>query len=98
MTGAYVSCLYFSLQVAGIAFGVSETIAVYALAVIAKNTIPTPGGLGPIEAAMIGSLVGFGVGEAAAISSVLIYRLATFWIPLPFSIIAYRYIGSKKLV
>lgn len=98
VTGAYILCLYFSLQTIGVDIGITQAITVYAFAVIAKSAIPAPGGLGPVEAAMIASLVGFGIADSAAVSSVIIYRLATFWIPIPFSILSYRYINAKKLV
>lgn len=98
VTAVYILCLYFSLQTVGVALGISEVITAYALAVVAKSAIPAPGGLGPIEAAMIGTLIGFGVVSGAAIAAVIIYRLATFWIPVPFSILSYRYLDSKKLI
>lgn len=98
VTVAYILCLYLSLQTIGVAIGISVAVTVYALAVIAKSAIPAPGGLGPVEAAMIAGLIGFGVGEGAAVSAVIIYRLATFWVPIPFSVLSYHYVSRKKLV
>ncbi len=98
VTALYVVCLYAALQSVGVHIGASQAILAYATAVLAKSAVPTPGGLGPVEAALIGSLLGFGVDKSAAISAVLIYRLATFWIPVPFSLLSYRYINQRKLV
>ena len=43
---------------------------------------PTPGGLGAIEAALVAGLTGVGLGSGAAVSAVLTYRLATYWLPV----------------
>jgi undecaprenyl-diphosphatase len=98
VTASYVACLYFALQSIGVHVGVSQAIVTYALAVLAKSAIPAPGGLGPVEAAMITTLITFGIPRDDAIAGVVIYRLATFWIPIPFSVAAYRYIERKKLI
>jgi uncharacterized protein (TIRG00374 family) len=58
----------------GTAFLVAMTIATFA---------PTPGGLGAVEAALIAGLTGFGLPDGVAVSSVLAFRLATFWLPIP---------------
>jgi uncharacterized membrane protein YbhN (UPF0104 family) len=44
---------------------------------------PTPGGLGAVEAALSTGLAAAGMPGAAAVSAVLLYRLATFWLPVP---------------
>jgi undecaprenyl-diphosphatase len=43
---------------------------------------PTPGGLGVIEAALVAGLTGVGLGSGAAVSAVLTYRRATYWLPV----------------
>jgi glycosyltransferase 2 family protein len=43
---------------------------------------PTPGGLGAIEAATIAGRTGIGISSGPAMSAVLTYRLATYWLPL----------------
>jgi undecaprenyl-diphosphatase len=98
VTVAYLICLYASLKAFGLSLPVGTIIFVYAAAVIARNAIPTPGGLGPLEAAMIGTLVALGVGKEQALSAVLLYRLATFWLPIPFSAAAYKYINAKRII
>ncbi|MDQ2780978.1 MAG: lysylphosphatidylglycerol synthase domain-containing protein, partial [Actinomycetota bacterium] len=70
------------------AFGVEKPIAaiavVYFTGAIIGSAVPTPGGLGGIEAAMSAGLVAIGVDSGTAVSSVLLYRIATYWIPIPF--------------
>ena len=43
---------------------------------------PTPGGVGAVEAALIGGLAAFGVPAAIAVPSVLLYRILTCWLPV----------------
>ncbi|HBW18669.1 MAG: lysylphosphatidylglycerol synthase domain-containing protein [Streptosporangiaceae bacterium] len=50
-------------------------------AVIAAAS-PTPGGLGAIEAALVAGLTGVGLAAGPAVSAVLVYRLATYWLPV----------------
>ena len=57
---------------------------VYFAGAIIGSAVPTPGGLGGIEAAMSAGLIAIGVDSGTAVSSVLLYRLATYWLPIPF--------------
>ncbi len=41
-----------------------------------------PGDPGAIEAATIAGLIGIGISSGPAVSAVLIYRLATYWLPV----------------
>ncbi len=60
----------------------------------------TPGGLGFVEAGLTGTLVLAGVGAADAVVATLVYRLASFWLPLPAGLVGYtvfrrRYPGAQ---
>jgi undecaprenyl-diphosphatase len=44
---------------------------------------PTPGGVGGVEAALTAALTGAGVPAAEALSAVFLFRLATYWAPVP---------------
>ncbi len=98
ITLTYIGCLYASMEALGISASLTLAVIVYASAIIAKTAIPTPGGLGPVEVAMAASLHGFGVVSATAYATVVLYRLATFWIPIPFSLLAYKIITKKRLI
>jgi undecaprenyl-diphosphatase len=98
VTIAYITCLYAAFRAFDIPLGITAAIFVYASAVIARSAVPTPGGLGPLEAAMIAAMVGLGAGKEEAFGAVILYRLATFWLPIPFSLLAYKHVNSKKLI
>ncbi|GAB3882183.1 lysylphosphatidylglycerol synthase domain-containing protein [Terrabacter terrigena] len=70
------------------AFGAEPSLAsvavVYFAGAIVGSAVPTPGGLGGIEAAMSFGLVQIGVDSAVAVPAVILYRLATYWLPIPF--------------
>ncbi|MED7825628.1 lysylphosphatidylglycerol synthase transmembrane domain-containing protein [Streptomyces chiangmaiensis] len=54
----------------------------YLAATIAVAAVPTPGGIGSVEAALIVALVAAGGPAALATAVVLAYRIITVWLPL----------------
>ncbi len=56
--------------------------AVYLGASALASVAPSPGGLGAIEAALVAGLTGVGMESGPAVSAVLTYRLATYWLPV----------------
>ncbi|MCV7193962.1 flippase-like domain-containing protein [Mycolicibacterium brumae] len=46
------------------------------------SAAPTPGGVGAVEAALIGGLAAFGVPMGVAVPAVLLYRILTCWLPV----------------
>jgi undecaprenyl-diphosphatase len=82
VTLAYIGGLAASIQAFGGGVGIAEIGAVYMAASAIAAASPTPGGLGAIEAALIAGLTGVGLGSGAAVSAVLTYRLATYWLPV----------------
>ena len=54
------------------------------------NLLPfVPGGVGSVDAGMIGAFLAFGEPSATVIVSVLAYRVIAFWLPIPPGVIAY---------
>jgi putative heme transporter len=53
------------------------------------NVLPLPGGLGGVEGAMIGALLGFHVHAALAVTAVLGYRAFEYWLPIIPGALAY---------
>jgi len=60
-------------------------LVLYALVVAAlMNLIPlTPGGLGLVELGLTGSLLAAGVAAPAALLATFVFRIVSFWLPLP---------------
>jgi uncharacterized membrane protein YbhN (UPF0104 family) len=53
------------------------------------NLLPLPGGIGGVDGALIGALVGFGTPAGLAIAGVLAYRAFSFWLPTIPGVLAY---------
>ncbi len=49
----------------------------------------TPGGLGFVEAGLVGTLALAGVSGHDALAATLLYRLAAYWLPIPAGGLAY---------
>jgi uncharacterized protein (TIRG00374 family) len=68
------------------AFGGGATFVTCTVVTMVGGTLasaaPTPGGVGAVEAALLGGLAAFGVPAAVGVPSVLLYRVLTCWIPV----------------
>jgi uncharacterized membrane protein YbhN (UPF0104 family)/tRNA A-37 threonylcarbamoyl transferase component Bud32 len=82
VTASYVGALWLSLAAVDASVPVATVALVYLAGSAIASAAPTPGGLGATEAAFAAALTTVGVGEADAISGVLLYRLVTFWLPI----------------
>ena len=82
ITMSYLFALVFAVEAFGGGLTVAQVGAAYLGAAAIANIAPTPGGIGPLEAAMVAALTGFGLEAGIAISAVLTFRLATFWLPI----------------
>ncbi|MBS2531853.1 flippase-like domain-containing protein [Catenulispora sp. NF23] len=65
---------------------------VFLTAQAAGSIVPTPGGVGGVEGALIGALTTFGhLDTVLATTAVLLFRLMTFWLPVLPGWFAYNY-------
>lgn len=84
------------------AFGISFSLPESALLFMTANTIasaaPTPGGIGAVEAALVAALTSTGVEPATALGAVLVFRLVTFWAPVPPSWLALQQLRKADVV
>ncbi|NKY98753.1 flippase-like domain-containing protein [Nocardiopsis dassonvillei subsp. albirubida] len=102
ITAAFVLCLQFSV----LAFadpGSRVSLVAVAVVFLAGNAIgsaaPTPGGLGAVEAALIGGLTTVaGVPAAVALPAVLLFRLLTFWLPVLPGWGAFSYLQRREAI
>jgi uncharacterized protein (TIRG00374 family) len=71
-----------AVQAFGGGAGIAQIGAVYMAATTVGSASPTPGGVGAIEALLIAGLTGIGISPGPAVSTVITYRLATYWLPV----------------
>lgn len=84
LDASFVASLVCATRAFGSEAPVAAVAVVYFAGAIIGSAVPTPGGLGGIEAAISAGLIAIGVDSGTAVSSVLLYRLATYWLPIPF--------------
>jgi uncharacterized protein (TIRG00374 family) len=84
---------YFALLCALRAVGArpqpSLVLLAYTAAALLALIPLTPGGLGFVEAGLVGTLKLAGVAGPAAFAATLLYRIVSFWLPLPAAAVAY---------
>lgn len=101
LTLTYGLCLYLALLATGQPVDLTLLPPVILVCVIGEgvaSAAPTPGGLGATEAALVSGLLLYGVQLDTAVAGVLIYRLATFWIPVPPGYLALRTMTRRRLL
>jgi len=76
----------------------AEVLAVFAFARLATVIPFTPGGVGVVEAVLIGGLVAAGGGQAGVTAAVLVYRVLTWGLPILVGVIAYVWWRRRSAV
>ncbi|MEI5526393.1 lysylphosphatidylglycerol synthase domain-containing protein [Streptomyces brasiliscabiei] len=75
-----------------------QMIFVYLVASTAAGAVPAPGGLGPMDAALVFTLVAFGAPATLATTTVIGYRVLTVWLPLlPGTLVLSALVRAKVL-
>jgi glycosyltransferase 2 family protein len=84
------------------AFGGNVSIVTVTVVTMIGGTLasaaPTPGGVGAVEAALIGGLAAFGVPAGIAVPSVLLYRVLTCWLPVFVGWFLMRWLTDKDMI
>jgi uncharacterized membrane protein YbhN (UPF0104 family)/tRNA A-37 threonylcarbamoyl transferase component Bud32 len=92
---AYIACLATCVAAFGGSVPIAKIGVVYLTGSALGSIIPTPGGLGVVEAALTGTLTAAGVPGGVAVSAVLLFRLLTFWLPVPLGWTALHYLERE---
>lgn len=74
--------LWASAHALGVDITMSESLVAYVLGNIVGGLVPTPGGIGAVEAGIYSGLVLVGVDTGQAFTITLVYRLLTYWVPI----------------
>ncbi|MBQ5557858.1 MAG: flippase-like domain-containing protein [Aeriscardovia sp.] len=75
-----------------------ETIFLFLLANAIGQAIPTPGGLGAIEAVLSATFIGIGVPPTIAVSATLLFRVETYWLRMVLGGIYMKWMEKKNLL
>jgi glycosyltransferase 2 family protein len=93
---SYILCLAACVAAFGRSVPIAKIGVVYLTGSAIGSIVPTPGGLGAVEAALTAGLTAAGVPGPVAVSSVLLFRLLTFWLPVPIGWTALNYLERKQ--
>jgi glycosyltransferase 2 family protein len=92
---AYIACLAACVAAFGGSVPIAKIGVVYLTGSALGSIIPTPGGLGAVEAALTAGLTAAGVPGGVAAGAVLLFRLLTFWLPVPLGWVALHYLERE---
>jgi uncharacterized membrane protein YbhN (UPF0104 family) len=98
LTGAYILCLDACIRALGGSIPLASTAVVYLTGAALGSAVPTPGGLGAVEAALSAALTAAGLPGATAVSAVLLFRTLTFWLPVPAGWGAFNYLERHDYI
>src|SRR5215469_181166 len=95
LDAAYILCLDVCIRALGGSAPLASTAVVYLTGSALGSLVPTPGGLGAVEAALSAGLTAAGLPGATAVSAVLLFRAVTFWLPIPLGWGALNYLERR---
>ncbi len=98
LSAAYILCLAACVAAFGRSVPIASIAVVYLTGSAIGSLIPTPGGIGAVEAALTAGLTATGVPGAVAVSAVLLFRLLTFWLPVPVGWAALSFLERKQVL
>ncbi|MET0882594.1 MAG: lysylphosphatidylglycerol synthase transmembrane domain-containing protein, partial [Acidimicrobiales bacterium] len=93
-----ITCFVASCRAFDITIGFADLGMLYLVGSTVGAAVPTPGGVGGVEAALIAVLTGAGVDSATAAAAVVVFRLVTYWLPVIPGYICLRYSRKAELV
>ncbi len=82
ISSAYILALAATLRAFGIGLGLGPVAVVYLGGSAVAAVTPSPGGVGPFEAAAVTALSAYGVAAGPAVAAVIVFRLITYWLPV----------------
>jgi uncharacterized membrane protein YbhN (UPF0104 family) len=98
LNAAYIAALWSAVHAFNGRIGFSAVAVVYLTGAAIGSVVPTPGGLGAVEIALSTGLTAAGMSSASAVSAVLLFRLATFWLPVPLGWLALQWLQRHDAV
>jgi uncharacterized protein (TIRG00374 family) len=87
--GANIGILWAAFQAFDVAVPFGVIVMGFFVGMVANLFPLAPGGVGAVDAGMIGAFVVFGLPESEVFVAVLTYRVIAFWVPIPPGIIAF---------
>jgi uncharacterized membrane protein YbhN (UPF0104 family) len=98
LTAAYLLAFIAALRAVGAHPAILPAAVVYLAGNAVGSAAPTPGGVGAVEAVLAAGLTAMGVPAHEAIPAVLVFRVATFWLPIPAGWVSYLLLQRRGIL
>lgn len=98
MTAGYLAAFGATLAAFGQSLPLTTLAVIYLTGTAIGSAVPTPGGIGGVETALTTGLRTAGITTAAALPTVLIFRVLTLYIRVPLGWVALRYLQKRNAV
>ena len=98
VTFAQLLTLQGAVHAVGGHIAVSELLVTLLGSAAARSAVPSPGGVGPIEAALVAGLTALGMHWETAITAVAVYRTAGHWLPVLAGVISLGQLRRRHLI
>lgn len=98
MTAGYLAAFGATLAAFGQSLPLTTLAVIYLTGTAIGSAVPTPGGMGGVETALTTGLRTAGIATAAALPTVLIYRVLTLYIRVPLGWVALRHLQKQNAV
>jgi undecaprenyl-diphosphatase len=87
-----------TLTAIGSHYSLVAVVAVFIVASTLGQLLPTPGGLGAVEGALVAGLTAIGIHPTDAVAASLAARVLTFWLPVLPGIVAHRLLQHHNII
>jgi glycosyltransferase 2 family protein len=98
LTAAYLVAFIAALRAVGAHPAILPAAVVYLAGNAVGSAAPTPGGIGGVEAVLAAGLTAMGIPAHEAIPAVLLFRIATFWLPIPAGWVSYLLLQRRGVL
>jgi glycosyltransferase 2 family protein len=98
LTAAYLVAFIAALRAVGADPALLPAAVVYLAGNAVGSAAPTPGGIGGVEAVLAAGLTAIGIPAHEAIPGVLLFRVATFWLPIPAGWVSYLVLRRRHVL
>ncbi|GAA3192430.1 lysylphosphatidylglycerol synthase transmembrane domain-containing protein [Actinocorallia longicatena] len=90
--------LFALLRGLGVLVAAVSVVAVYVVVSSLCAVVPSPGGIGGLDVALVAALPAIGVPSSAALAAVLGYRLLTVWLPFAPGAAVLAFLAHRKVI
>lgn len=98
ITMLFVTALYASAHASGLPVSFIQAFIAYTAGVLIGAAVLTPGGLVGVEAGLFAALVSFKFDSSLVFSTIIIFRLLAFWLPIVPGYISFLLLRKYKVV